>query len=90
MAVSSPDLKAFLLATPFFGGLSDASLDLLIAMLVERRFEAGDCILTEYSYKYSGDAFAALLEVAGFGPDRRWHSEDRGYHVFLAGARKLS
>jgi len=29
MAVSSPDLKAFLLATAFFGGLSDASLDLL-------------------------------------------------------------
>src|SRR5687768_2731859 len=29
MPVSSPDLKAFLLATPFFGGLSDASLDLL-------------------------------------------------------------
>jgi hypothetical protein len=30
MAVSSPDLKAFLLDTPFFGGLSDASLDLLV------------------------------------------------------------
>ena len=35
MAVSSPDLKAFLIATPFFGGLSDASLDLLVSMLVE-------------------------------------------------------
>jgi CRP-like cAMP-binding protein len=34
MAVSSPDLKAFLLATPFFGGLSDASLDPLVSMLV--------------------------------------------------------
>lgn len=41
MAVSSPDLKAFLLATPFFGGLSDASLDLLVSMLVERYFDAG-------------------------------------------------
>ena len=40
MAVSSPDLKAFLLATPFFGGLSGASLDILISMLVERRFDA--------------------------------------------------
>ena len=39
MPVSSPDLKAFLRATPFFGGLSDASLDLLISMLVERRFD---------------------------------------------------
>jgi hypothetical protein len=39
MAVSSPDLKAFFVATPFFGGLSGASLDLLVSMLVERRFE---------------------------------------------------
>ncbi|WP_456839216.1 Crp/Fnr family transcriptional regulator [Bradyrhizobium sp. USDA 4486] len=47
MAVSSPDLKAFLLATPFFGGLSDASCDLLISMLVERRFEVGDTVVAE-------------------------------------------
>ncbi len=47
MAVSSPDLKAFLLATPFFGGLSDASLSLLISMLVERRFEAGATVVVE-------------------------------------------
>jgi CRP/FNR family transcriptional regulator, cyclic AMP receptor protein len=47
MAVSSPDLKAFLIATPFFGGLSDASLDLLVAMLVERRFDAGAIVVAE-------------------------------------------
>jgi CRP/FNR family cyclic AMP-dependent transcriptional regulator len=47
MAVSSPDLKAFLLTTPFFGGLSDASLDLLASMLVERRFDAGATIVAE-------------------------------------------
>ncbi|CCD83588.1 conserved protein of unknown function [Bradyrhizobium sp. ORS 285] len=47
MAVSSPDLKAFLLATPFFGGLSDASLERLVSMLVERRFEAGASIVAE-------------------------------------------
>jgi len=47
MAVSSPDLKAFLVATPFFGGLSDASLDLLVPMLVERRFDAGATIMAE-------------------------------------------
>jgi CRP-like cAMP-binding protein len=47
MAVSSPDLKAFLVATPFFGGLSDASLDLLISMLVERRFDVGAAVVTE-------------------------------------------
>jgi CRP/FNR family transcriptional regulator, cyclic AMP receptor protein len=47
MAVSSPDLKAFLVATPFFGGLADASLDLLISMLVERRFDAGATVVAE-------------------------------------------
>ena len=47
MAVGSPELKAFLLATPFFGGLSEASLDLLISMLVERRLEAGATVVAE-------------------------------------------
>jgi CRP/FNR family cyclic AMP-dependent transcriptional regulator len=47
MAVSSPDLKAFLVATPFFGGLSDASLDLLISMLVECRFDPGATVVSE-------------------------------------------
>jgi CRP-like cAMP-binding protein len=47
MAVSSPDLKAFLLATPFFGGLADASLELLVSMLVERRFDAGATVFAE-------------------------------------------
>jgi CRP/FNR family transcriptional regulator, cyclic AMP receptor protein len=47
MALSSPDLKAFLLGTPFFGGLSEASLDLLVSMLVERRFNAGTTVVAE-------------------------------------------
>jgi CRP-like cAMP-binding protein len=47
MAVSSPDLKAFLVETPFFGGLSDASLDLLVSMLVERRFVGGATVVAE-------------------------------------------
>jgi CRP/FNR family transcriptional regulator, cyclic AMP receptor protein len=47
MAVSSPDLEAFLIATPFFGGLSDASLDLLISMLVERHFDVGATVVAE-------------------------------------------
>jgi CRP/FNR family transcriptional regulator, cyclic AMP receptor protein len=47
MAVSSPELKAFLVATPFFGGLSDASLDTLVSMLVERRFDAGAAVVAE-------------------------------------------
>ena len=47
MAVCSPDLKAFLIATPFFGGLSDASLELLVSMLVERHFDAGATVVAE-------------------------------------------
>lgn len=47
MTVTAPDLKAFLLATPFFGGLPDLSLDLLISMLVERNFEAGSTVVSE-------------------------------------------
>ena len=47
MTASSPELKAFLLATPFFGGLSDASLELLVSMLVERHFDAGAAVVAE-------------------------------------------
>ena len=47
MAASSSELKAFLIETPFFGGLSDASLERLIEMLVERRFEAGATVVAE-------------------------------------------
>ena len=36
-----------MVATPFFGGLSDASLDLLISMLVERRFDVGATVVEE-------------------------------------------
>jgi CRP-like cAMP-binding protein len=47
MVVSAPDLKAFLLATPFFGGLTDRGLDLLTSMLVECRFDPGVTVVTE-------------------------------------------
>jgi CRP/FNR family cyclic AMP-dependent transcriptional regulator len=47
MIISSPELKAFLVATPFFAGLSDASLETLISMLVERRFDLGASIVVE-------------------------------------------
>ena len=81
MSVSSPDLKAFLLATPFFGGLSDASLDLLISMLAERRFDAGATIFAEGEpgrsmfVVHSGDLVVSKLGDSGrsirmtdFGP----------------------
>ena len=47
MTVSLPDLKAFLVATPFFGGLSDASLALLISMMIERCFDVGATVVAE-------------------------------------------
>ena len=47
MAVGTPDLKAFLLGTSFFGGLSDASLEALVSMLAECRVEAGATVVTE-------------------------------------------
>ncbi len=47
MKVSLPDLKAFLVATPFFGGLSDASLSLLISMMIERCFDVGAIVVAE-------------------------------------------
>ena len=47
MVVSSPDLKTFLVDTSFFGGLPDASLDLLVSMLVERRFDAGAGVVAQ-------------------------------------------
>lgn len=71
MAVSSPDLKAFLLATPFFGGLSDSSLDLLISMLVERRFDAGATVVAEGEpgrsmfIVHSGELVVSKLGEAG-------------------------
>jgi CRP/FNR family cyclic AMP-dependent transcriptional regulator len=81
MVLSSPDLKAFLVATPFFGGLSDASLDLLISMLVERRFDAGATVVEEGEpgrsmYIVHSGALVVrklgesgrLIHMTGFGP----------------------
>src|SRR5215212_5959235 len=76
----SPDLKAFLVATPFFGGVSDASLDLLISMLVERRFEIGATVVAEGEARrsmyivHSGEVEVSKLgesgaiRIAGLGP----------------------
>ena len=81
MVVSSPDLKAFLIATPFFAGLSDADLDLLVSMLVEHRLDAGATVVTEgetgrsmyvvqtgeLSVSKLGDS-GRSIRVAGLGP----------------------
>jgi CRP-like cAMP-binding protein len=71
MAVSSPDLKAFLVSTPFFGGLSDARLDLLVSMLVERRFDVGATVVSEGEpgrsmyIVYSGELAVSKLGNSG-------------------------
>jgi CRP-like cAMP-binding protein len=41
MSSPLPELKAFLMRTPFFGGLDDSGLELIIGMLVERSFPVG-------------------------------------------------
>jgi dimethylhistidine N-methyltransferase len=49
-----------------------------------RRFEAGERIHTENSYKYARGEFEALLREAGFDALRDWSAPDDAFHVFLA------
>lgn len=72
MVESSPDLKAFLVSTPFFGGLGDASLDILVSMLVERRFNPGDVVVSEGELGHSMYVVqAGQLAVRKHGNSRR-------------------
>ncbi|HWS76555.1 MAG TPA: L-histidine N(alpha)-methyltransferase [Quisquiliibacterium sp.] len=50
----------------------------------ERRFAAGERIHTENSYKWTPDAFEALLRQAGFGGVRCWTDPLGWFGVFLA------
>jgi CRP/FNR family cyclic AMP-dependent transcriptional regulator len=81
MVISLPDLKAFLIATPFFGGLSDASLDLLVSMLVEHRLDVGATVVSEGEtgrsmyVVHSGELIVSklgdsgrVIRMAGLGP----------------------
>jgi CRP/FNR family transcriptional regulator, cyclic AMP receptor protein len=75
MANNSPELRAFLVETPFFGGLSDASLDLLISMSTEHCFDAGATIISEGDpghsmyVVHSGDLVVSMRGAAGFRID---------------------
>jgi L-histidine N-alpha-methyltransferase len=51
----------------------------------ERRFAEGERIHTEHSYKYSAEAFDALLRRAGFARTQRWTDERGWFVVFAAG-----
>lgn len=51
---------------------------------MERHFEAGETILTEYSHKYTTDDFSALLAQAGFSCQHLWTDPQEWFGVFLA------
>jgi L-histidine Nalpha-methyltransferase len=48
----------------------------------EFHFEAGERILTEYSYKYTPEGFAALAHGAGFEFQKMWTDDSRLFGVF--------
>ena len=52
-----------------------------------RRFEAGECIHTENSYKYTPQSFAALLARAGYAPPTTWTDAQGWFGLFLARPR---
>lgn len=52
----------------------------------ERRFEEGESIHTECSYKYTRKKFLAMLEQAGFEPARTWSDERDWFMVCHARA----
>ena len=49
-----------------------------------RRFQAGERMHTENSYKYTADGFAALLQAAGFEASQRWLDPQGWFAVFWA------
>ena len=52
----------------------------------ERNFAAGERVHTENSYKWTLEAFAALLREAGFREPRHWTDERGWFALFLAAA----
>ncbi|WP_372525586.1 L-histidine N(alpha)-methyltransferase [Piscinibacter sp.] len=53
----------------------------------ERKFAAGERIHTENSYKYTPQAFTALLRDAGFTDVQAWYDERRWFAQFWARGR---
>ncbi len=51
-----------------------------------RQFAAGERLHTENSYKWTADAFAALLREAGFARVQHWSDAQGWFGVFLASA----
>lgn len=51
---------------------------------IARRFDDGERILTEYSYKYRPAAFIAMLHAAGFAEVCRWEDDAGDFAVYFA------
>lgn len=52
----------------------------------ERHFEAGETLHTENACKWTPEAFAALLQRAGWRPQQHWTDAQGWFAVFLAAA----
>lgn len=50
----------------------------------QRAFDAGEAIVTEYSYKLAPERFIGLLAEAGFGHTRHWTDERGWFGVYVA------
>ncbi|MBQ0960000.1 L-histidine N(alpha)-methyltransferase [Ideonella sp. 4Y11] len=50
----------------------------------ERHFMAGDRLLTEHAYKWTPEAFEALLHEAGYRDCQHWSDDAGGFSVMLA------
>jgi uncharacterized SAM-dependent methyltransferase len=46
-------------------------------------FEAGEKVVTEFSYKHTPDGFAELGRKAGFEFDELWTDEEKLFGVFF-------
>jgi hypothetical protein len=55
----------------------------------ERRFERGERIHTENSYKYTRQSFTTLLERAGFATTRTWTDDDQWFAVIHAASFRI-
>ena len=76
MTSSSETLKSFLTRTPFFGGLEDAQLERIIAMLAERRYLGGSSVFVE------GDTGRSMY-VIGKGEIVMCRAGESGHQVKL-------
>jgi uncharacterized SAM-dependent methyltransferase len=48
----------------------------------------GEHIITEYSYKYTSDAFREILDASGFEVRKRWTDANEYFEVCYAAVHK--